>query len=107
MDTFDCVAPTRMARHGGALMRGKRLNLRNAQYVLDNMPIDANCDCVTCQEGYSRGYLHHLLKTKEVLAMTLISQHNVRFMVRLMEEIRAAIRNERLKALAAEYGVTL
>ena len=107
MDTFDCVSPTRMARHGGALMKGKRLNLRNAQHVLDSAPIDEACDCVTCHEGYSRGYLHHLLKTKEVLAMTLISQHNVRFMVRLMQEIREAIRDQRLKDLATEYGVAL
>ena len=107
MDTFDCVAPTRMARHGGALMKGKRLNLRNACHIDDRAPIDENCDCATCTEGYSRGYLHHLLKTKEVLAMTLISQHNVRFMVRLMQEIRAAIRARRLTALAAEYAVRL
>ncbi len=107
MDTFDCVAPTRMARHGGALMKGKRLNLRNAHHVHDRTPIDETCDCATCHEGYSRGYLHHLLKTKEVLAMTLISQHNVRFMVRLMQEIRLAIRDQRLRDLAAEYGVML
>ena len=107
MDSFDCVSPTRMARHGGALMKGKRLNLRNAHHVHDRAPIDESCDCTTCQEGYSRGYLHHLLKTKEVLAMTLISQHNVRFMVRLMQEIRTAIHDQRLIALATEYDVRL
>ena len=107
IDTFDCVAPTRMARHGGALTKGLRLNLHNAVHVNDRAPIDVTCDCATCQEGYSRGYLHHLLKAKEVLAMTLVSQHNVRFMVRVMLEIRQAIREQRLAVLAKEYGVAL
>lgn len=107
MDTFDCVAPTRMARHGGALMPTGRINLRNASFRFDRGVIDENCDCATCQEGYSRGYLHHLLKAKEVLAMTLISQHNVRFMVRLMQDIRRAIAEDHLVEVARRYGVEL
>ena len=115
MDTFDCVSPTRMARHGGAFMRvghdpvskGGRLNLRNAAHKFDRAVIDEACDCSTCQQGYSRGYLHHLLKAKEILGMHLISVHNVRFMVRLMRDIRQAIAEDNLIAAAKRYGVTL
>ena len=108
IDSFDCVAPTRMARHGGALRKGQpRLNLRNAVHARSRDVIDRHCDCLTCREGYSRGYLHHLLKSKEVLAMTLLSQHNVRFMVRFLAEIRSAIVENRLTALTREYGVDL
>ena len=95
VDTFDCVYPTRVARHGGALVRQgdeKRdhLNLRNAKYKLDQEPIEDGCDCSTCKT-FSRGYIYHLLKAQEVLAIQLITMHNVRFMNRLMEDIRQSI----------------
>ena len=97
VDTFDCVYPTRVARHGGALVKGgdgKRdhLNLRNAKYKLDQGPIEEGCDCSTCKT-YSRGYIYHLLKAQEVLAIQLITMHNVRFMNRLMESIRQSIKD--------------
>lgn len=96
VDTFDCVYPTRVARHGGALVMGgdegrDHLNLRNAKYKLDQNPIEEGCDCSTCK-NFSRGYIYHLLKAQEVLAIQLITMHNVRFMNRLMEKIRAEIK---------------
>jgi len=94
IDTFDCVSPTRIARHGWALVpgaKGERLNLRNAQFRDDPAPIDATCDCHTCRT-YSRAYIHHLLKAGELLAMSLVSLHNIHTMNRLMRDIRAAIR---------------
>ncbi len=98
-DTFDCVSPTRNARNGGVLRRfdddGSRLgnfrsNLRSARYARDERPIDADCDCLTCR-NYSRAYLRHLLKTGEQLGQQLATIHNLRFMNRMMEEIRAAL----------------
>ena len=94
MDTFDCVHPTRVARHGWALMKGapnERVNLRNARFRDDDLPIDETCRCATCAT-YSRGYVNHLLRAGEILAMTLLSIHNVATMTRLMADVRAAIR---------------
>lgn len=105
IDTFDCVHPTRLARHGGALVRpaqlpigkkGDHLNLKNALFRLDQSPIEADCPCSTCQR-YSRGYLHHLLKAREFLAYSLITLHNVAFMNRLMLAIRQAILHNTLE----------
>jgi queuine tRNA-ribosyltransferase len=99
IDTFDCVHPTRIARHGGALIWPQRdshrehLNLRNASHRYDSKPIESNCPCSTCQR-YSRAYLHHLLKAKEMTAYILLSIHNVTLMNRLMTHIRAWIRGE-------------
>jgi queuine tRNA-ribosyltransferase len=96
IDTFDCVHPTRVARHGGALMKETEsgrdhINLRNARYKDDPTPIDETCGCATCQ-NFSKAYLHHLLKAQEVLAISLITNHNVFFMNRLMQEIRDDLR---------------
>lgn len=106
IDTFDCVHPTRLARHGGALVRpvnlpvSKRsdhINLLNGMFRLDAQPIEPDCPCLVCQK-YSRGYLHHLLKAKELLAFQLITIHNVTFMNRLMSAIRQAIQTDTLAA---------
>ena len=99
IDTFDCVHPTRLARHGGALVRSmhnpdetrEHINLRNSQFRLDGNPIESDCPCATCK-NYSRAYIHHLLKAQELLAYTLISIHNVSFMNRLMTAIRVALK---------------
>lgn len=90
VDIFDCVLPTRLARHHAAFSPEGRLNLMNAAYARDTRPIDESCDCYSCQT-FTRGYLRHLIAAKESLAATLISIHNLRTMVRLMEELRAAI----------------
>lgn len=105
IDTFDCVHPTRIARHGGALVRPpylpdntsrEHINLRNRQYQMDFTPLEPDCDCSTCAQ-FTKGYLHHLLKAQELLAYTLITIHNVRYMNRLLEAIRAAIHADRLE----------
>jgi len=105
IDTFDCVHPTRLARHGGALVRGdfdgevptdkqqtgkEHLNLFNARFKEDQRPIDPSCPCETCGY-YSRSYLHHLLKTGEMLGAIALTLHNVTFMNRLLASIREAI----------------
>lgn len=99
VDTFDCVAPTRNARNGGALMlhdddgaplANFRLNLRNARFAADPAPLDSTCPCSTCSR-FSRGYLHHLFKADEGLGPQLVSVHNLAFMARLMGDARAAL----------------
>ena len=105
IDTFDCVQPTRVARHGWALLKGRpgeRINLRNARFRDDPAPIDETCGCETCQ-AFSRGYLHHLLKAGELLAITLITTHNVFTMNRLMRDVREAIAAGTLDRARAEW----
>ncbi|ABD45434.1 queuine tRNA-ribosyltransferase [Ehrlichia chaffeensis str. Heartland] len=105
IDTFDCVYPTRIARHGGALVKPnhrkeetrtkEHINLRNERFKIDTNPIEPDCLCFTCC-NHSRGYIHHLLKAQELLAYSLISIHNIYFMNNLMESIRKAILNNTL-----------
>jgi queuine tRNA-ribosyltransferase len=93
IDTFDCVAPTRIARHGWALTREApawRINLKNARFAEDPSPIETGCDCPTCAR-YSRAFLHYLFKAGEIQAMRLVTIANMHFMTRLMREIRAAL----------------
>lgn len=100
IDTFDCVHPTRLARHGGALVQGhhkEHINLKNAQYVDDPRPIEEGCPCHTCGT-VSRAYLHHLLKAKELYALQAITLHNITFMNRLLAAIRQALAEDRLEA---------
>jgi queuine tRNA-ribosyltransferase len=93
IDTFDCVTPTRIARHGWALQRqteAHRINLRNARFAEDKDPLDPECDCPTCSD-FARGYIHHLLKAGEILGIQLLTVHNMAFMTRLMATIRGAL----------------
>jgi queuine tRNA-ribosyltransferase len=90
IDVFDCVLPTRMARTGTALTRGGRMNLRNARYADDRRPIDEACDCPACA-SFTRAYVRHLVMQKEILASQLLSLHNLRVLVGLVTEARAAI----------------
>jgi queuine tRNA-ribosyltransferase len=90
VDIFDCVLPTRLARHHAAFSSQGRLNLMNANFARDPNPIDDTCDCYTCRT-FTRAYIRHLIAAKEYLAGTLISIHNLRALIRLMEEIRAYI----------------
>ncbi|MCX6032610.1 MAG: tRNA guanosine(34) transglycosylase Tgt [Chloroflexi bacterium] len=90
IDIFDCVLPTRVARNGGLFTRQGRMNLRNAQYAADPLPVEPGCDCYTCQH-FPRAYLRHLFKAEETLALHLATVHNVRFMLRLMADIRGHI----------------
>ena len=96
VDLFDCVLPTRCARMGSALTSVGRLKLRNARFADDFGPLDPNCSCPACT-GFSRAYLHHLVNTKEILGSTLLSIHNLTYLVKLMARAREAI-------LAGEYS---
>jgi queuine tRNA-ribosyltransferase len=90
VDLFDCVAPTRGGRNGSAFTPEGTLNIRNAAFRTDERPLDASCDCETCTT-YSRGYLRHLFVSGELLGLRLLSLHNVRYLIRLAAEMRAAI----------------
>lgn len=89
-DTFDCVSPSRVARNAAVYSVHGRYNITGSRYRRDFTPIDAECDCYTCAH-YTRAYLHHLFKAKEILASTLCTIHNERFVIRLVDDIRAAI----------------
>ncbi len=110
IDTFDCVAPTRIARHGSAIVKRKYLtekiarylNLNNAIYKNDHNPIDHDCDCYTCR-NFTRAYIHHLFKAKEILGGTLVSIHNIRTMNRLFEDIRKALAVDDLNSAQKEW----
>ena len=102
VDIFDCVLPTRIARNGAALVKGGRLNLRNAQYTADPAPLDALCTCYTCTH-FSRAYLRHLVKANEILGHILLTTHNLHFLLDLMRQIRAAIERGELRPFAAEF----
>ncbi len=90
-DTFDCVSPSRVARNAAVYSARGRYNITNARFRRDFTPIDAECDCYTCAH-YTRAYIHHLFKAKELLAATLCTIHNERFIIRLVDRIRTAIR---------------
>lgn len=94
IDLFDCVIPTRLARHGAALVQGDRWNLKNARFRRDLSPMDAACPCYTCQ-NFTRAYICHLLHAKELLAYTLISIHNITELIRFTTDIRDAILQDR------------
>jgi queuine tRNA-ribosyltransferase len=102
VDIFDCVAPTRLARHGTAYVKGGRLNLRNATHSKDPGPITADCPCYTCRH-FSRAYLRHLVKADEILAHVLLSIHNVHFLIELMRQMREAIGKGVLQAFGEEF----
>jgi queuine tRNA-ribosyltransferase len=90
IDLFDCVIPTRLARHANALVGGERWNLRNQKFREDFQPLDATCPCYTCQ-NFSRAYLSHLLRSRELLGYTLLSIHNITELIRFTQQIRASI----------------
>ena len=102
IDIFDCVLPTRLARHGSAMILGGRMNLRNAQYERDAAPIDMTCGCSTCKQ-FSRAYLRHLVKANEILAHMLLSTHNIYFLLTLMAEMRKAIRKGKMGEFAEDF----
>ncbi|HEU4989810.1 MAG TPA: tRNA guanosine(34) transglycosylase Tgt [Gemmatimonadaceae bacterium] len=91
VDLFDCVAPTRMGRNGAVFTRDGRLNIKRAEYRLDPRPLDEGCDCAACRR-FTRAYLRHLFLADEMLGLRLLSLHNVHFLVALMREARAAVR---------------
>lgn len=100
VDLFDCVIPTRLGRHGSALVKGERWNLKNAQFREDFAPLDETCPCYTCQ-SFSRAYLSHLIRAKEILGYTLLSLHNITELIRFTQRIRQAIFEDRF---VEEFG---
>jgi queuine tRNA-ribosyltransferase len=107
VDIFDCVLPTRLARHHSAFAPEGRLNMMNATFARDASPIDETCDCYTCKT-FTRAYIRHLIVAKELLAGTLLSIHNLRALIRLMEDIRGYIADgsfdERVPSLLAQWS---
>lgn len=103
VDMFDCVLPTRTARMGSAFSREGRMNLKNARFAHDHAVLDEQCDCPACAGGFSRAYLHHLVNQHEMLAGILLSQHNVRFLLSLMERAREAIAHGRYGAFERDW----
>ncbi|MCD6238219.1 MAG: tRNA guanosine(34) transglycosylase Tgt [Thermotogae bacterium] len=92
VDMFDCVLPTRLARHAMAMTSEGNLRLRNAEFQFDKASLDPNCDCYVCK-NYSRAYIHHLFKCNEVLGMMLLTIHNIYFLLDLMRNIREKIKS--------------
>jgi queuine tRNA-ribosyltransferase len=106
IDMFDCVLPTRSGRTGRAYVRGGELNMRNARHADDAGPLDPECGCPACR-SYSRAYLHHLIKSKEILGVMLLTWHNLHYYQHLMREIRAAIEAGRFAAFASDFRAAL
>lgn len=104
IDLFDCVIPTRFARHGAALVAGDRWNLKNARFREDFSPLDDTCPCYTCQ-NFSRAYLCHLIHAHEILAFTLLSIHNITELIRFTQRIRQAILADQFAAAFGEWLV--
>ena len=100
-DTFDCVQPSRVARNAAVYSRDGRFNITRAENRRNFEPIDPECDCYTCQ-NFSRAYVHHLFKAKEMLSSTLATIHNERFTVRLVDDIRASIEQDRFEEFRVE-----
>lgn len=102
VDLFDCVMPSRNARHGHIFTWNGRLNILNAKYTLDNKPLDENCDCPTCK-NHSRAYIRHLLKSGEILGLRLCVIHNLYFYNTLMENIRKALDTDSFEEFYKTY----
>lgn len=108
VDMFDCVLPTRIARHGTAMTNFGRVIIRNKKFAKDYTALDPQCDCYTCR-NYTRAYLRHLFKAEEMLGQRLLSIHNIQFLVNLTKQIREAIKEDRFLAFREEvyhsYGL--
>jgi queuine tRNA-ribosyltransferase len=103
IDQFDCVAPTRLARHGVVYTPSGKLSVVNAALREDPAPIQDGCGCYTCSTGFSRAYLRHLFAARELLAYTLASLHNLFFILTLLANIRAAIAAEALNDFRGDF----
>ena len=103
IDMFDCVLPTRTARMGSAFSSEGRLNFRNARFTHDHGPIDPDCTCPVCTGGYTRAYIHHLVKQKEMVGSILLSLHNVDYLLELLRRARQAIVEHRYGQFVSEW----
>ena len=102
IDMFDCVLPTRIARHGNAFTRDGKINIKNAKYKEDFTPIEKDCDCYACKH-YTKAYIRHLITCEESLGGTLLSIHNIRFLIKLTEDLRIAIENDDILHYREEF----
>ena len=105
VDFFDCVYPSRNGRHGHAYTHHGKINLNNAKFTFDEAPIEEGCQCPACR-SYTRAYIHHLFKAKEMLGMRLLVLHNLYFYNHLMEEIRDAIDEHRYDQFRKDFTET-
>ena len=102
VDMFDCVLPTRIARHGNAFTRDGKINIKNAKYKEDFTPIEEHCDCYTCK-NFTKAYVRHLIVSNESLGGRLLSIHNIRFLIHLVEEIRTSIQDDNFSEYKEEF----
>ncbi len=102
IDMFDCVLPTRLARHAHAFTNSGKINLKNAKYKEDFTSVDSECDCYTCK-NYTKAYIRHLLVAEESLGQRLLSIHNLRFLIKIMENIRESIKTDRFLEYKKEF----
>ena len=102
IDIFDCVSPTRLARHGHAYTKYGKINLKNAKYKRDFSPIDYNCDCYACK-NYTKSYIKHLINSNETFGARLLSIHNIRYLIKLTEDLREAIKNDNILEYKEEF----
>ena len=102
IDMMDCVQPTRIGRHGTVFTKYGRLVIKNKAYELDDRPLDEGCDCYACK-NYTRGYIRHLFKAKEILGQRLATYHNLHFLIKLMNDSREAIKEGRFKEFKDEF----
>jgi queuine tRNA-ribosyltransferase len=102
VDMFDCVYPTRVARNGMAMIWNGRLNIRNAQFAHDWGPLEEGCQCYTCK-NYSRAYIRHLYKAEEILALRLVTYHNLYFLLEFMRQMRQAILEDRFPQFRMQF----
>ena len=101
-DLFDCVSPTRVARHGRLYTKDGYINVKNARFKRDFSPIEEDCPCYTCK-NYTKAYINHLLRSKEMLGQTLGSIHNLYFIVKLVDDVRASITNDTFMQFKKEF----
>ena len=102
VDIFDCVSPTRLARHGHALTRYGKINLKNSKYKTDFTPVEEGCTCYACQ-NYTKAYIKHLINCEETFGARLLSIHNIHYLINLTEELRLAIKEDRLLQYREEF----
>jgi len=103
VDMMDCVLPTRVARNGTAFTKHGKVVIRNAEYKDQYYPLEADCDCYTCKNNFTRSYLRHLVNAKEILGAKLLSIHNLRFLIKMTEDIKKAIREDRFLDFKEEF----
>ena len=102
VDIFDCVLPTRLARHGNVFTKDGKVNMKNAKFKEDFRPVEEGCDCYCCK-NYTRAYIRHLFSVEETLGQRLLSIHNIRFLIRLTEELREAIKEDKILEYREEF----